>query len=197
MTSSVKAKVREMREAQVIPEDYYMAKITGIEERKGGKDAKFPGAVNCQANVQIDGGYDIESREEVDLEEERLLGRKFQNFWLGSPDTGNWGGLLRILDAAQEEDIPEGETDDEGNPLIKNMVGVRFPCRSVCNKSGYQGRIENDCIPEIDPDYLEARNKEAFDLDDEDEDEDEPEPEPAPKRRTTKKKKTGKRTRRS
>lgn len=185
MGTVIQGGIKKIREAQRIPERAYMWKLDKINVVKGGPNATNPGASNFQAVFVIDGGFDPTTMEEVDLEDEQLLGRRASNYYLGCPETDNWGNLVTVLNAAKLEDIPETEDDEEGCPCVENLAGVRMPGHSVCDENGYQGRVENNVKPIIDPAYIEQM---SIGGDSEDEDEDEIDPTPARRKKTAKKK---------
>lgn len=120
--------IKEMAEADLIPEESYMMRVLSVDEvgDKGWEVAR------C--------GFDNPS-------DKGLVGRRV-DYFLGRE--GNWRGLQRLLQAAQLTELPEDENGDQDTQT--SLVGVVFPASITHGERN--GMPENRLSPNIDYDWL-------------------------------------------
>jgi hypothetical protein len=129
--------LRDLVKSNLIPEDQYdfvvREVVTGMGDNNWEK-------VRC--NI-------------VNPSEPSLATRRI-DYMLGSPDTGDWRGLVQLLEAARLEEVPDGEY---GEGDTRNLEGLEFPGR-VFHRVGNRG-LEANISPIVDPAWVTEHTDEG------------------------------------
>jgi hypothetical protein len=128
--AEVKESIRDMAEADIIPEADYMCRV--LEVREVGQK-----------------GFERAWIGLVDPPDKELVGRRF-SYFLGRP--GEWNGLSRLLKAAKKLDVPVDENGKQNT--LTSLTGMEFPAH-ISKREGREGP-ENSVGPIIDYQWVAA-----------------------------------------